>query len=135
MAYWNDEMYFSTTIFDHSAEVQTDVFSQPDGLINCFDHAINGTVPDPSLGVFTYVGSTLINYVPCYHWFYFDKPANTTIQYYDTQTERVPARMDFASFNGGNAVSWLFTEFDDGPQDSNLFVVDPDVEAVCNQVQ
>lgn len=59
---WNNEMYFATTIFDHVADQQYDVFAQPD-LVNCFSHPINGTVPRPNLSVFNYIGKGLVGYV------------------------------------------------------------------------
>lgn len=59
---WNNEMYFVTTIFDHVADQQYDVFSQLDE-VSCFNHAINGTIPKPNLSAMQYIGTSIVGYV------------------------------------------------------------------------
>ncbi len=54
------------------------------------------------------------------------------MQYYDSQNTREPARIDIANLNSGSAETWIFWEFDDTPQDANLFVIDSTILAQCN---
>jgi len=127
---WNGELYFSSIYIDHNAQKQTDVFDQM-GTISCFSHSINGSLPLPDFSQFQFAGNSLVNYQPCYHWYWSDH-GNITVQFYDTQSAREPQRLDVSDSARQISQTVTFFEFDAAAQDQNTFVVPSVIQAQCN---
>jgi hypothetical protein len=127
---WNNEMYFAERIFDHTVNMEYNVYMQQDVAV-CFSHAINSTIPKPNLSSMTFIGKALLGFDAAYHWFSQDTATNTTFQYYDSQSTREPLRIDFA-YGSTFAGTWLWWEFDGGAQDSNLYSLPSAILAQCN---
>jgi len=128
---WREEEYFAERLFDHLDKTEYNIFYQP-GLVNCFTRSINATMPHPDFSRFTYIGKAIINFLPAYHWYYDDSVRKETFQLYDRQDNREILRIDFDDHVTHRSERFVFFEYDVGPQDPTLFVVDPNILAQCN---
>jgi len=131
-AFYQGETYFATRIFDHNAEIETDVFYQLDFAI-CLTRQINGTsLPKPSFTNISFIGVALIDYEPVYHW--IETNQNGTFQYFDTVAARETVRLDWFSVGRQDAISLIFYEFDETSQDTSLFDIPSIIQPQCTPV-
>jgi len=131
---WQGLMVYWERLFDFNADNMWNIYYHSDGSVVCFTGKINGTLPHPVFTSFTYLGKALDGYNPVYHWYYANtfQGQNITMQYYDNQATREPARFDIADLNKQTALTLQYMEFDDEPVDSSLFNVPALILSQCN---
>jgi len=131
IAHWQNEDFLAEIIFDHSSQIEYDIFFQP-GLAVCFTNALNHSIPHPSFSGVTYLGKAIINYVPVYHWFERDATRRITFQVWDTQdTRRDIVRMDFDDERTHRSESVTFFEFDRTPNNPNIYDIPDPIKSQC----
>jgi hypothetical protein len=134
MAYYNGENWFNSQIWDHNSGYGYNVFWQMNTEV-CFFAKINGTVPHPSFASFTYLGQSTISFEPAYMWFYYNKTADMTFTYYESQSASEPLRLDFYDGKNNFGEQWYFYEFDETDQDPSLYLLPEEVVATCNRIK
>eukprot|EP01102_Stenamoeba_stenopodia_P001407 TRINITY_DN1120_c0_g1_i1.p1 TRINITY_DN1120_c0_g1~~TRINITY_DN1120_c0_g1_i1.p1 ORF type:complete len:200 (-),score=51.33 TRINITY_DN1120_c0_g1_i1:90-689(-) len=120
------EFYVVTRYFDHTNQVQYNVYYRED-TVTCVKTPLTHSLPDPDFSQFSYRGTALINYQTADVW--ESSPAGANYVYYEANNK--PIRFDATNTTTATTVSFNFWEFDIGTQDSNLFVIQPDVAAIC----
>jgi len=132
LARWQDEEWLSEIIFDHSSQIEYDIFFQP-GVVVCFTNALNHSIPHPTFAGVTYLGKAIINYVPVYHWFERDNARRISFQVWDTQdSRRNIVRIDFDDEARHRAESLTFLEFDRSPNNPDIYNIPADIKAQCS---
>jgi len=100
--------------------------------VSCYIGPLNHTLPKPNFDRAKYIGKSIHDYTPCYHWLEEDPEQRFSLQYFDTQDTRKPVRMDFSDNERHRAMTFIFHEFDSCPQDKNLFTIPAEIQAQCN---
>jgi len=131
---WEGEHYFASIFFDYKAEIEYSIFYQ-EGLVACFQNAVNATMPRPTFANVTYRGKAMIAYETVYHWIDDDRDRRIFFQVYDsTSSRREIRRIDFHDERRRRTESWTFYEFDIGRQDPLLFNIPAAILSICNSV-
>lgn len=107
------------------------VFYQRD-TVSCFSRPLNNPLPKPDFTNWTYVGESLIDYVPVYHWIY--RRGRDFFQFFDSVSSRVPVRFD-AEIDRRPAIQIIYAEFDSAPQNPAIYVIPQAILSVCQSVQ
>jgi len=128
---WQSELVFTERIFDHAKKQEINVFYQTE-TVSCYIGPLNHTLPKPNFDRAKYIGKSIHDYTPCYHWLEEDPEQRFSLQYFDTQDTRKPVRMDFSDNERHRAMTFIFHEFDSCPQDKNLFTIPAEIQAQCN---
>eukprot|EP01120_Amphizonella_sp_Union-15-10_P001649 TRINITY_DN117_c0_g1_i4.p1 TRINITY_DN117_c0_g1~~TRINITY_DN117_c0_g1_i4.p1 ORF type:complete len:199 (-),score=33.25 TRINITY_DN117_c0_g1_i4:114-710(-) len=130
---WHAEYYWSERIFDHTIQREWTIYYQR-GSSACFYRSINTTLPKPNFSNVVYVGQSLVNYEPVYHWIETDRTRGITFQYFETVKYREPKRIEVSNDREGRSETWNFFEFDSCPQDPEIFDIPVVVRNTCNPV-
>eukprot|EP01119_Soliformovum_irregulare_P010964 TRINITY_DN270_c0_g1_i3.p1 TRINITY_DN270_c0_g1~~TRINITY_DN270_c0_g1_i3.p1 ORF type:complete len:209 (+),score=63.12 TRINITY_DN270_c0_g1_i3:131-757(+) len=125
------ELVVSNQFFDHAAKKHYAVFYQAD-LATCFIVHLNRTLPHPNFDNVRYAGKAVFDYETVNHWFAENRERTHTINYYDTEAERLPARMDWHDAQRGETAIIKFREFDEGTQGEHIFTIPEEVLRSCN---
>eukprot|EP01120_Amphizonella_sp_Union-15-10_P005978 TRINITY_DN184_c0_g2_i3.p1 TRINITY_DN184_c0_g2~~TRINITY_DN184_c0_g2_i3.p1 ORF type:complete len:200 (-),score=27.82 TRINITY_DN184_c0_g2_i3:45-644(-) len=128
---WHAEYYWTERIFDHNIQREYTVYLQRGSSV-CFYRSINTTLPKPNFANVNYIGQSLINYEPVYHWIETDRTRGITFQYFETVKYREPKRIEVSHDREGRSETWNFFEFDSCPQDPELFDLPAAVRNTCN---
>jgi len=117
---------------DTVLSIQWFVVYQP-GLVICNVGKTNRTLPHPNFANARYVGKAEINYRVVDHW--VERAQNRDFsQIYDRNDNKEIVRIDIDDPRIGHAVTFHFNEFDAGSQDPSLWVLPPEIVAICNQI-
>eukprot|EP01121_Diplochlamys_sp_Union-15-3_P014653 TRINITY_DN46_c0_g1_i3.p1 TRINITY_DN46_c0_g1~~TRINITY_DN46_c0_g1_i3.p1 ORF type:complete len:193 (-),score=37.79 TRINITY_DN46_c0_g1_i3:75-653(-) len=128
---WHDEYYLARTIFNHAIGKEYTVFRQME-YVTCIYRDINSTLPKPNFDNVEYRGTALIDYRTAYRW--REHVDRVTLEYYDDAATREPLRIDVADERRGFVVTWKFRGVDACAQDPSVFVISPEIQAICNAV-
>jgi len=131
VAFYQGQQLFVSVYVNHTQNKEWSVIYNGD-TVNCFSAADNHTMVPPNFSNFSFAGNSLVDYQPCYHWFYQNAQQQFSVQFFDQQSDREPVRIDFADQSRNFAETWIFSEFDSSPQDPNLFVISPVIFSLCN---
>jgi len=126
-----DENYYSTRIYDHTKKTETSVYYQEATEV-CFIRPFNHSLPRPPFRRIEYVGKAIVNFNAAYHWFERSEDNRFTFQYYDSQDNRKPLRIDFDDRQYG-ASTWYFFEFDEARQNPEIFTLPKLILDTCNK--
>jgi len=127
------EWYFTESIIDTKAHREMTVVHQED-LVMCFNRNSNVSIPHPTFDAARYVGKTEIDYVLCDHWV-ISANGRDVFQIYDDSSSQEILRLDYDDPRRGHAVVFRFYEWDASPQDPSLWVLSPDILAICTPVR
>jgi len=126
------ELYWTETLLDTTLAKEWFVVHQP-GLVICYVGKTNRTLPHPDFTQARFVGKAEINYRVVDHW--IERRENRDFsQIYDRVDNGEIVRIDIDDPRRDHAVSFHFHEFDAGTQDPSLWVLSPEIIAICNEV-
>jgi len=129
----NGEMYFTTTILNTATMREYFIIHQG-SLVECYERASNASIPHPDFKRARYIGKAEIDNVIVDHWIERDHMGRDHLQIFDRADNGYIVRTDWDDGRRGHAVTFQFHEWDVAAQDPNMFVVNPNILAICNSV-
>jgi len=104
------------------------------GEVSCFTRPLSSTpVNLPDFSTYTFLGGTRIDGFLTNHWGLVNKTSGQIFNYFENAVTREPVEFDIVDPTNVE-FTYKFWEFDAGPQDPNLFVVNPLVLPLCGPI-
>jgi len=130
---WQDADWFATLIFDHTKQLEYNVFYQQ-GTVLCVFNNLTRALPKPNFNNVRYIGKGLVEYTPAYHWTEEDRERGINFQVWDSQASRRNIlRIDLDHQRERRAESFMFMEFDLTRQDPSLFTIPAEIFSQCTK--